>query len=128
MSNRKIIFVYNADSGLLNLCKDALHKWFSSATYPCSLCDLTYGDFGENRDWRIFYGALPMPSEFLHKDEFRQRYNSHTSVSLPAVYIDIDSSLFELVSQQRLNELQSIKQFKRLIMRQIAPFLLPINN
>lgn len=127
MPTKKIIFVYNADSGLLNLCKDALHKWFSPATYPCKLCDLTYGNFGENRDWRIFYKSLSIPSEFLHKDEFEKHYVDFGSKALPAVFIDIDNDLVELISKNTLNNLQDIKQFERLIVREIDRFLLPIH-
>jgi hypothetical protein len=125
---RKIIFVYNADSGFLNLYKNALHKWLSPATYPCMLCELTHGNFTEDRDWRIFHKSLPLPSEFLHKDEFKLRYIGHANEPLPAVYIDIDSAVFELVSQQRLNSLKNLRELERLITRQIAPFILPIHH
>jgi len=42
----KLIFVYNADSGLLNAMKDWAHKIVSPETYPCSLCALTYNNLG----------------------------------------------------------------------------------
>jgi hypothetical protein len=34
----ELIFVYNADSGILNLLKDAVHKLLKAETYPCSPC------------------------------------------------------------------------------------------
>jgi len=50
----KLIFVYNADSGLLNAMKDWAHKIVSPETYPCSLCALTYDNLGMRRPWREF--------------------------------------------------------------------------
>lgn len=38
-----LIFVYNAKSGLISAFGDMVHKIVSPATYPCSLCALTYG-------------------------------------------------------------------------------------
>ncbi len=41
-----LVFVYNANSGLLNALLDMGHKVVSPRTYPCSLCALTYGSLG----------------------------------------------------------------------------------
>lgn len=40
---QRLFFVYNADGGRLAGLKDMSHKFFSPATYPCSLCAITYG-------------------------------------------------------------------------------------
>jgi hypothetical protein len=48
----KLIFVYNADSGILNAIKDLIHKNVSPETYPCSLCAVTYDNLGMKREWK----------------------------------------------------------------------------
>jgi hypothetical protein len=57
----RLLMIYNADGGLVNGALDLLHKTFSPATYPCRLCEVTYGTFGMKRDWRTTIEALPLP-------------------------------------------------------------------
>jgi hypothetical protein len=39
----KLLFVYNADSGLAAALFDSAHKLLSPQTYACNLCALTHG-------------------------------------------------------------------------------------
>ncbi len=78
---KKLIFVYNANSGKINSLLDSAHKIVSPDTYDCKLCDLTYGIFKENEDWSSFREKLLQTNpnlqlEFLHKDEFTKQYKS----------------------------------------------------
>lgn len=82
----ELLFVYNADSGLLNAALDTLHKALSPATYACSLCAVTYGATSMRPEWRTFLRHLPVPAVFLHRDELRQHYPSLRSEPLPAVF------------------------------------------
>ncbi len=66
-----LIFVYNADGGPLNALRDMVHKVVSPATYPCSLCALTYGSFAMRREWRTFLDSLSCAKLFLYRDEVR---------------------------------------------------------
>ncbi|WP_372944613.1 GTPase [Muriicola sp.] len=75
-SIRKLLFVYNADSGLGNILLDAAHKVLNPATYNCRLCELTYGAFREKRSWKAFREESNLTMEFLHKDEFLEAYSS----------------------------------------------------
>ncbi|WP_229732489.1 GTPase [Muriicola marianensis] len=75
-STRKLLFVYNADSGLGNNLLDAAHKILNPATYDCRLCELTYGAFREKRSWKAFREQSEATMEFLHKDEFLKTYSS----------------------------------------------------
>ena len=38
----RLVFVYNANAGLVAGMLDSVHKVVSPATYPCSLCAVTY--------------------------------------------------------------------------------------
>ena len=81
----RLVFVYNADSGLFNTMADIGHKIFSPQTYACDLCALTHGYFSERREWRGFVESLPLPCEFLHRDEFLQAYPEQQGLRFPAV-------------------------------------------
>ena len=70
----KLIFVYNADSGMLNTVKDISHKLFSPETYDCFLCSLTHDTFKENSAWKTFRNSSATEMVFLHRDEFEQKY------------------------------------------------------
>ncbi len=41
-----LLFVYNADSGLVAGLFDSAHKLLSPSTYQCQLCTLTHGVTG----------------------------------------------------------------------------------
>lgn len=71
----KLIFVYNADSGMVNTVKDIGQKLFSPQTYDCFLCSLTHGTFRENPKWKDFRSSSNTEMEFLHRDEFEERYD-----------------------------------------------------
>ena len=80
-----LLFVYNADSGLFNTLGDIGHKLFSPSTYPCQLCAITHGYLKERSQWRAFIDSLDLTCEFLHRDQFRERFPG-LSASLPAVF------------------------------------------
>lgn len=82
----ELLFVYNADSGLLNAAVDFFHKTLSPATYTCSLCATTYGPRGMRPDWKEFVAQLPVRSTFLHRDELRKKYPELTQHKLPAAF------------------------------------------
>ncbi|MGB5698520.1 GTPase [Muriicola sp.] len=72
----KLIFIYNADTGLKNGLFDIAHKIFNPSTYECRLCELTFGTFREKRLWKNFRLEHTVQMEFLHKDEFLKTYAS----------------------------------------------------
>ena len=71
----KLIFVYNADSGLVNTVKDIGQKLFNPQNYGCLLCSLTHGTFRENPEWKAFRRSSAIEMQFLHRDEFERRYD-----------------------------------------------------
>jgi len=104
----KLIFVYNADSGMINTVKDIGHKLFSPQTYDCFLCSLTHKTFRENPKWRSFRNSSDTEMEFLHRDEFEQRYDM--KMDYPLVLkkdntLDIAISKEELATYSSLDDL-----------------------
>ncbi|GLR48022.1 hypothetical protein [Sphingomonas astaxanthinifaciens] len=86
MSAGRLIFVYNADAGLLNALKDAWAKAVSPETYPCALCATTYGAVSMRPEWKAYVKRLPFEATFLHRDEW-QRANPASTEALPAIFL-----------------------------------------
>ncbi len=80
----ELVFVYNADSGLLHRAFDAAHKAVSPETYRCDLCKLTHGALREKERWRAFVVSLPWPVRFLHRDDAEREW-PELDVAWPAV-------------------------------------------
>lgn len=104
----RLILVYNADSGVLNMVKDAVWKVLRPSTYPCSLCALTYGWVSMHRDWRRFLDALPHTKVFHHKDDFAVAFPSQTA-ALPVILLaSADGPPEVLVSAAELDALPDL--------------------
>lgn len=110
-----LIFVYNARGGWLAALRDAVHKLLRPATYPCSLCALTYGAVAKRPAWRAFLARLPMPTLFLYRDEFRSTLDNR-DLPLPAILMGSASRVPEvLVSAWELDGLHDLDALIALI-------------
>ena len=118
----KLIFIYNADSGLRNMIIDGAHKIFSPSTYACNLCDITYGSFMENSIWRKFRESTSLKMEFLHKDEFKNRYASKFCYKFdyPIVLITAQGNLDVLINREELNQLVNAEDLIAMIQKRIS--------
>lgn len=114
-----LIFVYNADSGLLNMIKDGFHKVVSPSTYPCRLCDLTWSIIGERKRWRVFVDNLPAVMEFLHRDEFEQRYPG-VPLRPPNACRIADDRPIEVIGRDAMQSFSSLAELQ-VAVRAIAP-------
>ena len=110
----KIIFVYNAASGVFNLLSDIAHKMFSPQTYACNLCALTHSNFGMKKEWKEYLDSLDNPLEFLHADEFKRKY-SREKTNLPAIFLEENNALTEIADADRINASKSIAELKTVI-------------
>jgi len=109
----KLVFVYNADSGVFNLAADIAHKMFSPQTYACNLCAITHSNFGMKKDWKKYLESLDADLEFLHADEFKKKY-ALEEIELPAIFkAENDDDLTLLVDAQTINECRTIEDLKR---------------
>ncbi len=118
---KKLIFVYNADSGLRNMVMDSAHKIFSPATYECSLCNITYGVFSENSIWKKFRNETDIEMEFLHKDEFAKTYKSKFGhkFTFPIVLIESTEELELFVKTEELNKFENATELVDLIKERV---------
>lgn len=113
-SSSTLIFVYNADSGLFNTVADIAHKIFSPDTYACHLCALTHSTFGMRKDWKRFLQTLKSSLEFLHADEFKNRYGV-SNQPLPAVFKKEHGRLELLTDAESIKACRTIEDLQQLI-------------
>lgn len=116
---KRLIFVYNADSGLFNTLSDMAHKLLFPQTYACRLCALTHGVFSMHRQWCDFLSHLDYELEFLHRDEFSERYPGQ-SLNLPAILQTGSNGLQIIISAQELQGIDSLEQLQRTLLRKVA--------
>jgi hypothetical protein len=120
MSGERLIFVYNADGGLLNALKDAWHKAVSPDTYQCSLCAVTYGAVSMRPKWKAYLRTLPFPAVFMHRDEWREAFPQSTE-DLPAVFLQGGDELPRLlVPAAKVNGVETLDDMTALIDDSIA--------
>jgi hypothetical protein len=101
----RLIFIYNANGGLVQMAIDSLHKTLSPSTYPCSLCAVTYGSLRMEPKWRKWLAELPMPAVFQHKDD-----TPHKSIPLPAVLRERRGQVEVLIDAPTLNSLGTLDE------------------
>ena len=82
-----LVMVYNADGGVFAALTDAVHKLVSPATYPCSLCAVSYGAVTMRHEWRDYLASLPIPRRFHHRDDFARAWPG-LQIDLPAILLD----------------------------------------
>ena len=103
----KLIFVYNANSGLMNTLIDIGHKAISPQTYQCNLCDLTFGLVKENKQWKQFREESDTEMEFLHRDEFEQKYARQFEYP---IILKEENELSVVVSPTELNQIETLDE------------------
>ena len=120
----KLIFIYNANSGKRNAALDSLHKVFSPKTYPCSLCDITYGIFKENETWKRFRESASIKMEFLHIDEFEKAYKSKwlQKFDYPLVLTENSENLEVFIAKEELDGMKSPEELIGLVEKRMLAF------
>lgn len=120
MEKEKLVFVYNADGGVLNSIMDSAHKLFAPSTYQCALCAVTHGIAGMRSDWKDYMRSLPYETRFYHRDGF-QRDWSGIADELPAIFFQATANDMKiLVARSELEAVSSVAQLTALLGRRIA--------
>jgi len=116
----KLIFIYNADSGLFNTVTDIAHKIFSPQTYSCNLCALTHDYFNVRDEWKAFIAGLGVECEFLHRDEMQQRFPT-LDIALPALLREADGATQLCLSAEAINRCGDLAALKSAITDSCLP-------
>jgi len=114
-SERKLVFIYNANSGAISLVKDFWHKILRPSTYQCNLCKQTFGLFTVKKDWKKFINSLSIAVEFLHKDEFEEKYKINDA-KYPSTYIRQNGSIGLLISQDEMDNAKNLDEMEALVL------------
>jgi len=114
MKNLTLIFVYNADSGLVNTLLDIGHKIVSPQTYACNLCAITHSTFKMRDEWKQFVTQLGCPVEFLHRDELAKQYGLR-DVGLPAVFRRNNGTLETWITREEINRCRTLGELAQLV-------------
>ena len=117
-NNSKLVFVYNADSGMFNTLKDVTHKIVSPETYECNLCSITHGNFSMHSEWKSFINEIDYPVLFLHRNEAREQYG--VTDQLPAVYMETTDELELRLDARAINLCKSIEELKEKLLESVS--------
>ena len=111
-SRDRLIFVYNADSGVLNMVKDWAHKIVHPSTYDCQLCKLTYGNTGMLKKWHKFVSGLSYDTLFLHYDELKKQYPNLKDTPLPCIFVEQSKNncVKVILDAETINKQQTLDQ------------------
>jgi hypothetical protein len=122
----KLVFVYNADSGLANGIMDSIHKTLSPQTYECALCQITYGLVSMDKSWRDYLKSLPIEAEFFHRKDFRVAYPS-ANVDLPVILLEQEGALTPLVTAQAMAGISDVNSLTNALNLALAHLKLQTN-
>ncbi len=91
----RLVFVYNADSGLLATVADSAKKLLS--INGCALCSLTHSTFGAKTEWASCRDSLGVPVDYVHRDELDSRLKTVVQQDLPCVLAETEGELVMLL-------------------------------
>jgi hypothetical protein len=95
----KLLFVYNAEAGLVQGFLDSVHKVVSPQTYECDLCAITYGLTSMKPQWRDWLKGLGVPVQFYHRADFHAAWPG-TDVKLPVILAEREGEIEILVGAE----------------------------
>lgn len=121
MPTPQLLFIYNAEGGFFHVAADIAHKIFSPSTYPCSLCQLTYGTFTIREEWKKYLEALPIDKQFYHKEDCFA-LPLPKPLALPAILYQAHNTSNPqlLITAEELNACTQIKDLTSLIDQHLA--------
>ena len=108
-----LLIVYNAGEGLFAALGDAVHKAVSLATYPCSLCAVSYGAVRMRPEWRAHLRALPYATRFYHRPDFCRAYPTMAALPLPAILLEDEAGPRVVLDAVTLNTLPDVEALIR---------------
>jgi len=102
----QLLFVYNADSDPINQMFDFAHKIFNPSTYACDLCNLTYGNFTMETNWKAYISALSGTQRFLYRNQFIDEFKEE--IIAPAIIKVVNGFWYILISADEIANCASL--------------------
>ena len=120
-----IIFVFNANATLSAQASDFMKRLLTPDKYQCNLCMVTYSQLGGMKDeWGLFVDSLSEGKEFLHKDEFHEKYPSHKDIPLPAIFLTSDGKTLSVIaSREEINDVKTVSEMETLVTKKLGQYM-----
>ena len=80
---------------------------------------VTYGSVSMKDEWKEYLSTLLFEKEFLHRDEFHEKFPALKEEKLPAIFISKNNILNLLVSSGEINRQRNITDLKNIISAKI---------
>lgn len=116
--DKKLVFIYNANSGVISTVKDIWKKILRPNSYQCNLCAQTFGVFSMKKDWKEFIKRLKINVEFLHRDEFEEKYKIDDA-KYPSAYLKQNEILSLLITQEEIDLVKSLDEMETLVLGKV---------
>ena len=114
-------FVYNVDATPSALLRDFVHRLVAPESYPCRLCDLTYGRFLKKAQWSRFVADLPTRARFHLRGAFGRRFPEYAREPVPAVFVEESpGKLRTLISAKELQGIDDLAALETLLARRVG--------
>jgi len=112
---KTLLFVYNAESGMLPVLKDYASKTGASQAKDfCNLIALTNSPIGMKKDWKRFIRELDIPARFLNRNEFISEIGAGL-ITFPAILVQTGKDLLMVASSEEINHCQSLEDLIGLV-------------
>ncbi|MDT8357863.1 MAG: hypothetical protein RQ758_05085 [Methanomicrobiaceae archaeon] len=118
MSEARLIFVYNSESGMLNELVDRIHKLAAPYTHECHLWRLTHSHFGIRREWTKFFDRYDLDVAFLHRDELEKEFPGEEG-RYPAIFLASAKTLSPFISEVEINACSSTQKLMDLLKQRL---------
>lgn len=104
---RKLVFVYNANTDPISAIVDYAHKVFKPSTYKCELCALTHHNLGQRSEWKKFRQRAKVEMEFMYIRGFEAEFNLH--YEYPVILEKEDREFRLIMGKKELQTIQSVE-------------------
>tara|TARA_B100000959_G_C14545240_1_gene445333 strand:- start:154 stop:540 length:387 start_codon:yes stop_codon:yes gene_type:complete len=122
-SKAELLFVYNAKSGVMHTLMDFAHKIISPETYPCSLCSITYGNFGMKKVWADYLNGLPYRYRFFYRDHLGKLPETLSTATLPVIFLRKGDAYKPLLSASELQGAKDAHELCTLLNKKLKTLL-----
>jgi hypothetical protein len=117
-SENNLVFIYNADSGILPKMKDYAHKGAADEAGGCNLYAVTHSPIGMKKEWRRFVHGLGIPVRFLSRNEFSSEFGPG-SETFPIAFIQSGKDLTPFITTDEIDQCAHLDDLVNLVQQRL---------
>lgn len=106
--DRKLLFVYNANTDPMSAIVDYAHKVFKPSTYKCELCALTHHNLGQRSAWKKFKKRSEVEMEFMYIRGFEAKFN--LQYQYPVILERKGDEFLQVMGKSELQKIESVEE------------------